>query len=78
MAYELFSPASPCNPILPLNTISNSLTFFKINVFEVTLDKFVRQNDGKIDWTSSTGGLVPEKIKLGIPLTDMFPEIRNQ
>jgi hypothetical protein len=78
MPYEIFDPASQCNPLLPLNTIVNKLTFFRINVFEVTLSELTHHKDGKIDGIIPGNNFLPRKYRLGIPLTDLFPEIRKR
>ncbi len=78
MNYELFNPSNPCNPILPLNTVKNSINFFKINVFEVSLDRSIYEDDGIIDWLPGGDYSFTERVKLGIPLTDLFPALRER
>ena len=78
MPYEIFDPSSVCNPPVPLNKITNKLTFFKINVFEASLSKLIHYPDGKMDGPVNQSDLGYSTYRLGIPLTDLFPFIRPQ
>lgn len=78
MPYEIFDPSSACNPLVPLNKITNKLIFFKINVFEISLSKLTDYPDGKIDGPVSIRDFGLSIYRLGIPLSDLFPHIREQ
>lgn len=64
MNYELFDPSNSCNPILPLNDVTNNITFYKIvgldyELNEIELNKSAIRNH--------------QPVRLGLPLGLIFP-----
>jgi len=79
MPYEVFDPAGACDPNVPLNPITQTLIFYKINVFEKTITLVDHKPDGRIDPTLGFfHPFNPRQYRLGIPLTDIHPELIPQ
>ena len=51
----------------PFSLVSNKLFFFRVNVFDIPLPT---PDDGK-----GRGGIPPGKGRLGLPITDLFPDL---
>lgn len=68
MSYELFDPTNACNPILPLNEVSNNVTFYKIIGLDYSL------ND--IDLAKTNPFDLNRSVRLGLPLGLIFPNSR--
>ncbi len=78
MKNELFNPANNCNPILPLNEITNKISFYRINVFDKTIDDmFQYTKDGIITGKVEKSDRYKNTLRLGIPLTEIFPQIQE-
>src|SRR5262245_19842666 len=54
----------------PFNAISNKLFYFRVNVFEIVLPLGSRRDP--------TGALRPGKGRLGLPITDLFPDLMSE
>jgi len=39
MPFEFFDPQTGCDRLLPLNAMQNRVTFYRIYVFDITLDQ---------------------------------------
>lgn len=80
MSYQLFDPTQPCTSLLPLNPVENKLTFYKVSVFEVSLEDIA--DIAELPAAYATPGAPSEGLKgrmrLGIPVSTLFYGLKEQ
>src|SRR5437763_6787144 len=75
MATLSFNEDSNGCSLPPFNLVSNSLFFFRINVFEMELPLESESPDDGSTATVASGGLPFDKARLGLPIADLFPRL---
>ena len=80
MSYQLFDPTQPCTSLLPLNPVENRLTFYKVSVFEVSLEDIADIADLPVAyaWPGAAQKGSKARMRLGLPISTLFPELREK
>jgi hypothetical protein len=80
MPYQLFDPTKPCTSLLPLNPVQNKLTFYKVSVFEVSLQDIADIADLPAAYARPGAPQKGSKdrMRLGLPISTLFPELREK
>ena len=84
ISYQLFDPTQPCTSLLPLNPVENRLTFYKVSVFEVSLEDIADIADLPVAyaWPGAAQKGSKARMRLGLPISTLFrscgksPEVR--
>jgi len=80
MSFQLFDPTQPCTSLLPLNPVENKLTFYKVNVFEVSLEDIA--DIAELPAAYATPGAPSEgmkgRMRLGIPVSTLFYDLKEK
>ncbi len=76
MAFEKYDNKNGCNPMLPLNSITNNVYLYGVNVFEKEFEIAKVVAEGKISnpFLPINGKL---KVRLGLPLSELYPDFGN-
>jgi hypothetical protein len=78
MPKELFDQPNQCHPILPYEPVTNRLYFFRVTVFDMKLPEvnFKDSVPKDVVWPPPVDKWRdPDWFRLGIPVSDLFPEI---
>ncbi|MBK9730422.1 MAG: hypothetical protein IPO83_03890 [Chitinophagaceae bacterium] len=75
MKYEQFDPTANCNPVLPLNSITNRMSFYQINLFDLKIEVEQYKEDGSVINKNEIGKA--KYYRLGLPLALLFPELKD-
>lgn len=76
MPYELFDPTRPCTSLLPLNPVEHKLTFYKVNIFEISLEDIAEIADLPVAYARRRRS--KDKLYLGLPISTLFSELREK
>jgi hypothetical protein len=73
MSTELFDQPDQCNPIMPYDPVVNRLSFFSVSLFDHEFK--ILDTDPPLPSQGSPSSFQGMKIlKLGLPISDLFPE----
>ncbi len=76
MAYENFDTQNGCNPLLPLNDISNKIYLYKVNVFEKEFDIAKDSENGEVPG-KIIDNIKVAKPRLGLTLSYLYPQLNS-
>jgi len=76
MEFENYNNKNGCNPLLPLNSITNKIYLYGVNVFEKEFEIAKVTDDGEIP-KGYIGIIGDLKVRLGLPLSELYRHLGN-
>lgn len=78
MPFELFDPQASCGQVLPLNEMQNRVTFYRIQVFDKSLDQMSyadQMSNAELTRHDELGSA--RNTRLALPIPTLFPELKD-
>jgi hypothetical protein len=78
MPFALFDPHAACDQLLPLNTMQNRVTFYRIYVFDKTLDQMAYADQMSNTALTRHDALgIGRNARLALPIPTLFPGLKD-
>jgi hypothetical protein len=79
MKSEIFQPEGPCDKVLPVNPAAYRIAFYRIQVFDKTLDQIAYAAQMKTAVLNSKGATDRKRVvRLALPIPTLFPALREK